>query len=71
VMNRGLCGFPGMSRWIGRNVQRVGGAAAQKAFLVRTDWAQFRFSLKHKGLNPYENVLSPATVGISICTGAF
>jgi Flp pilus assembly pilin Flp len=25
-MNRGLCGCPGMSRWIGRNVQRVGGA---------------------------------------------
>jgi outer membrane protein assembly factor BamB len=44
-------------------VERNGQKAAQKAFLVRTDWAQFRFAPKHKGVNPYENVLSPTTVG--------
>jgi outer membrane protein assembly factor BamB len=27
------------------------------------DWAQFHFDLCHTGFNPYEFVLSPATVG--------
>jgi PQQ-like domain len=44
-------------------VQRSTGTGAQVAFLVQTNWAEFRFSLKRKGVNPYENVLSPATVG--------
>jgi outer membrane protein assembly factor BamB len=44
-------------------VERYGQKAAQKSFLVRTDWAQFRFEPRHRGMNPYENVLSPATVG--------
>jgi outer membrane protein assembly factor BamB len=35
----------------------------QTAFLVRTDWAQFRNGAKHRGRNPLENVLSPANVG--------
>ena len=42
----------------GKNIK-----AAQTPFLVRTDWAQFHFSPDHKGVNPYENVLSPVTVG--------
>src|SRR5204863_531681 len=32
------------------------------AFTVRTDWVAFRFASRHKGLNPFENVLSPSTV---------
>jgi outer membrane protein assembly factor BamB len=32
-------------------------------FTVRTDWLQFHFGPDHQGLNPYENVLSPSTVG--------
>ncbi len=44
-------------------VARSSGAAAQKAFLVRTNWAQFRFTPRHKSRNLFENVLSPATVG--------
>ena len=35
---------------------------AQTRFTVSTNGAQFRFSGSHKGVNPYENVLSPATV---------
>jgi len=37
--------------------------AAQKPFLVRTDWAEWHYDLTRTGANPYENVLSPATVG--------
>ena len=40
-----------------------GQPAAQTSFLVRTDWAQFRFEPCHTGVNPYENVLSTANVG--------
>src|ERR1019366_6103963 len=50
------------THWI-TAVERYGQKAAQKSFLVRTDWAQFHYSPNHKGVNPYENVLSPATVG--------
>jgi outer membrane protein assembly factor BamB len=32
-------------------------------FLGQTDWAQFHFDAAKDGVNPYENVLSPATVG--------
>ena len=42
---------------------RVSGDAAQTPFNVRTNWAQFNFATNHNGLNPYENVLSPSTVG--------
>ena len=44
-------------------VERYRGTAAQASFLVQTDWAQYRFAPSHKGVNPYENVLSPKTVG--------
>jgi outer membrane protein assembly factor BamB len=50
------------THWI-TAVERYGQKAAQKSFLVRTDWAQFRFEPRHRGMNPYENVLSPDTVG--------
>ncbi len=43
--------------------ERVGQQSAQINFQVRTDWAKFHFDLSNTGLNPYENVLSPATVG--------
>jgi hypothetical protein len=36
---------------------------AQKLFLVQTDWNQFHFAPDHEGVNPYENVLNPRTVG--------
>lgn len=52
--------LPG-THWI--TARERSGKAAQKSFLVRTDWAQFHFSPDHKGLNPYENVLSQTTVG--------
>jgi outer membrane protein assembly factor BamB len=39
------------------------GSTAQGPFLVRTDWPKFHFDLANSGLNPYENVLSPDTVG--------
>ncbi len=53
--------LPG-THWITAR-ERARAKAAQKPFLVRTDWAQFRFEPDHKGINPYENVLSPQTVG--------
>jgi len=53
--------LPG-NHWI-TAVERYRIKAAQKPFLVRTDWAQFHFSPDHKGVNPYENVLSPQTAG--------
>ncbi len=43
-------------------VGRHSGLSAQASFRVRTDWPQFRFSPKHRGRNPFENVLSPSTV---------
>ena len=30
---------------------------------LRTDWAQLQFSPDHAGVNPYEHILSPSTVG--------
>lgn len=41
-------------------------SATEKAstiFNVQTIWTEFRFSNVRNGVNPYENVLSPATVG--------
>ena len=43
-------------------VQRSNGEGAQKIFTVNTDWAQFHFNEKHKGLNAWENVLAPNNV---------
>ena len=43
-------------------VARHSGFSAQAPVTVSTSWAQFHYSGKHKGSNPYENVLSPATV---------
>ena len=42
---------------------RHSGLAAQTAFTVNTNWAQYRYSSLHKGSNPYENVLNPGNVG--------
>lgn len=39
------------------------GLEARATFLVRTNWTKFHFDLANTGFNPYENVLSPATVG--------
>jgi outer membrane protein assembly factor BamB len=43
-------------------VQRSNGEGAQKAFTVNTDWAEFHFNPKLKGLNPWENILTPNNV---------
>src|SRR5512137_2892576 len=50
---------PGL-HWI--TARSRAGGAAQKSFNVRTNWTQFHYGPKHQGFNPYENVLSPATV---------
>lgn len=44
-------------------LERNNDKGAQQPFLVETNWSQFRFSPDHEGLDPYENVLNPATVG--------
>ncbi|MGA8493080.1 MAG: PQQ-binding-like beta-propeller repeat protein [Terriglobales bacterium] len=44
-------------------VQRSNGKGAQAVFLVETNWSEFGFTSKDKRSNPYENVLSPSTVG--------
>ncbi len=41
---------------------RHSGLFAQAAFTVSANWAQFRDTSKHQGVNPYENVLSTANV---------
>ena len=41
---------------------RRSGLSAQDSFLVFTSWPQIGYSADHLGVNPYENVLSPATV---------
>jgi outer membrane protein assembly factor BamB len=38
------------------------GLTASAVFLVRTDWPHFRFDQGHTGVNPFENVLTPANV---------
>jgi outer membrane protein assembly factor BamB len=40
-----------------------GGSGAQATFAVYTNWPQYGFGPNHTGHNPYENVLSPSTVG--------
>ena len=49
------------THWISAQGRRSGNFA-QSAFTVRTNWLQFGFGPRHKGYNPYENVLSPSTV---------
>src|SRR6266516_500309 len=39
------------------------GLSASAPFTVRTDWPMFKYGPDHTGVNPYENVLSPSTVG--------
>jgi outer membrane protein assembly factor BamB len=41
---------------------RIGPRAAQKPFLVRTDWAQWGFGSERQGWNPYENTLNSSNV---------
>jgi hypothetical protein len=41
---------------------RHSGLFAQAPFTVATNWAQFRYSVKHKGANLFENVLSASNV---------
>src|SRR5439155_10699768 len=46
------------AHWISA-VQRSTGTGAQKAFVARTDWAQFHGrDAKHTGFNPFENTLN-------------
>lgn len=44
-------------------LERNNDTGAQESFLVQTDWRQFRFSPTHQADNPFENVISPKTVG--------
>jgi hypothetical protein len=53
--------LPGV-HWVSA-VQRSTGTRAQKAFLVQTNWVQRGFTPRNNRHNPYENVLSPSTVG--------
>ena len=50
------------NHWISA-IQRSTGTGAQAAFSVNTNWNQSHFGTRRRGSNPYENVLSPATVG--------
>lgn len=38
------------------------GGSASAGFIVRTNWPQYKFSDSHRGVNPFENVLSPGNV---------
>ena len=49
--------------WITAVARGTTGKAAQASFSVGVNWAQFRYSNLHKGVNPFENVLSTTTVG--------
>jgi outer membrane protein assembly factor BamB len=53
--------LPG-THWVTATV-RATGVAAQASFLVQTNWAERGFTGTSKRTNPYENVLSPSTVG--------
>ena len=59
-MNVPADALPG-AHWI-TAVGRKDGAAAQKAFTVRTDWPEIGFSPKGRRANPYENMLTPETI---------
>ena len=44
-------------------VERITQIQAQVAFTVSADWAQFHYGPERTGFNPFENVLSPESVG--------
>jgi outer membrane protein assembly factor BamB len=48
--------LPG-THWV-TAVGRRSGKAAQKRFIVRTNWSQFRREVRHKGFNQTENVIN-------------
>ncbi len=50
------------THWI-TAIARYTNWAAQKPFLVRTNWPQFRYISRHTGYNSYEKLLSTTTVG--------
>ncbi len=50
------------THWI-TGVERITQLQAQVAFNVWADWPQFHLGPDRTGFNPYENVLSPQTVG--------
>jgi hypothetical protein len=50
------------THWI-TAVQRSNDKSAKTPFTVNTNWAEFGFTPAGKRFNPYENVLSPSTVG--------
>jgi hypothetical protein len=49
--------------WITAVRRSTAPVAAQKPFTVRTNWSQFRGEARHRGINPYENVLNKDNVG--------
>jgi outer membrane protein assembly factor BamB len=51
-----LAGAQPGTHWV-TAVGRKSGLIAQTPFLVRTNWAQFRNGVLHRGFNPFENVL--------------
>jgi outer membrane protein assembly factor BamB len=64
------------THWVTAVARGTTGRAAQASFSVGVNWAQFRYSSLHKGVNPFENVLSTSTVGAidlhwSFKTGSF
>jgi outer membrane protein assembly factor BamB len=51
------------AHWITAVARGTSGKAAQAAFTVQTNWTQDRYSPLHRSVNPFENVLSPSSVG--------
>jgi outer membrane protein assembly factor BamB len=49
------------THWI-TAIGRRSGRSARAKFLVNTNWAQFHYCGRREGTNPYENVLSAASV---------
>jgi len=45
-------------------VGRTSGTVVQKPLAVRTDWVERRFGKTGRGINPYENLLTPYSVGL-------
>lgn len=51
------------THWVTAVARGTTGKAAQAPYTVQTNWPEFQYSALRKGSNPYENVLSPTTVG--------
>ncbi|MGA8149723.1 MAG: PQQ-binding-like beta-propeller repeat protein [Terriglobales bacterium] len=51
------------AHWVTAVARGTSGTAAQAAFTVQANWAEFHYSALGRGRNPYENVLTPTTVG--------